>query len=398
MSGEALRRFRFAPVLTATIVTVLLLLLVRTVATVFVLLFVGVLGSLYLRALATVIERRTRLPEPLPFVAALLLTISAVAALVSILVPPVVQQLQQLYAVLPDYIAGWEAWLDRLATRYPALREAIGPGENKIVRVIYDRVAESIGGLVPRALGVVHAAINVVAVVVMAIYLSINPALYREWLIALFPPSHRDFTRDVLAELGNTLRSWIVGLILAMVVLGALTAVGLYALDVPFWLPFGLFTGLAFIVPFFGTIVSTVLPALFVLNGPGFGTFGPVGHSILVLLLGTVIHVLEANVVAPLIMSNKVKLPPVLLLVSVLIMGQLLGPLGLIVAVPTLAVLMVLVRKILIGGVYEGGVRREARDRQRVLRVPAPGGGVTVAATAAAVDVIAIAERGNGTT
>jgi predicted PurR-regulated permease PerM len=147
-------------------------------------------------------------------------------------------------------------------------------------------------------------------------------------------------------------------LIEAMIVLGALTAIGLYALNVPFWLPFGLFTGLAFIVPFFGTIVSTILPALFVLNGSGIGAFGPVGHSVLVLLLGTVIHVIEANVVAPLIMANKVKLPPVLLLVSVLIMGQILGPLGLVVAVPTLAVVMVLVRKVLIVGIYEGGVSR----------------------------------------
>ncbi len=358
MTAETPRRFQFAPLLTATIVTVLLLLLVRTAATVFVLLFVGVLISLYLRGLAAVIERRTRMPEPLPFVAALALTIAAVVALVGVLVPPVVQQTQQLYAVLPDYIAGWEAGLDRLAERYPALREAMGPGENRLVGALYDRATESIGGLVPRAIGAAHVAINLVAVLVMAIYMSLSPALYRDWLITLFPPGYRSFTRDVLADLGTTLRSWIIGLMEAMVVLGALTAIGLYALQVPFWLPFGLFTGLAFIVPFFGTIVSTILPALFVLNGAGIGSFGPVGHSVLVLLLGTVIHILEANVVAPLIMANKVKLPPVLLLVSVLIMGQLLGPLGLVVAVPTLAVVMVLVRKVLIGGVYEGGLHR----------------------------------------
>jgi predicted PurR-regulated permease PerM len=357
LNVDSLRRFRFAPILIATVLTVLILLLVRSVANVFVLVFIAILISLYLRGLAAVIERRTKMPEPLPFVAALTITIAAVVTLVSVLVPPVVQQTQQLYTVLPDYIAGWEAGLDRLAERYPALREAMGPGENRLVGALYDRATESVGGLVPRALGVAHVAINMVAVVVMAIYMSLSPALYRDWLIMLFPPAHRSFTREVLADLGHTLRSWIVGLIEAMIVLGALTAIGLYALDVPFWLPFGLFTGLAFIVPFFGTIVSTILPALFVLNGAGIGSFGPVGHSVLVLLLGTVIHVIEANLVAPLIMQNKVKLPPVLLLVSVLIMGQILGPLGLVVAVPTLAVVMVLVRKVLVGGIYEGGVR-----------------------------------------
>ena len=45
----------------------------------------------------------------------------------------------------------------------------------------------------------------------MGIYLSLHPALYREWLIALFPPIHRDLVRDVLRDLGDSLRSWIVG-------------------------------------------------------------------------------------------------------------------------------------------------------------------------------------------
>ena len=94
----------------------------------------------------------------------------------------------------------------------------------------------------------------------MAIYLSLHPALYREWLIALFPPIHRDLVRDVLADLGDSLRAYIVGQLLTMTFLGAITAIGLLVLDVPFSLPFGIFTGLVAIVPFFGTLLSTTLP------------------------------------------------------------------------------------------------------------------------------------------
>jgi predicted PurR-regulated permease PerM len=391
--GETLRRVRFAPILTATVLTILLLLLVKSAATVLVLLFVGILISLYLRALSGVFERRLHLPDPFSYVAALGVTITFVVALLWVLVPPVIEQTQQLFNVLPDYIAGWEAGLERAMVRYPGLREIVGPGDHRILRAIYDRVADTFGGVVPRALGVVHGAINVFAVGVMAIYLSLHPALYREWLIALFPPIHRDLVRDVLSDLGATLRSWIVGQLFAMFVLALLTAIGLYALRVPFWLPFGIFTGLVAIVPFFGTLVSTVIPALFVLNGPGFGTFGPFGHSVVVVLLGTVIHLIEANVVAPVVMSRKVDLPPVLTIVSVLIMGRLLGPMGLIVAVPTLAAVMVIVRRILITRIYEGqGFRRTTRERPLLLRVPAPGGGVLVPSLAP-VDVIAFAEQ-----
>jgi predicted PurR-regulated permease PerM len=239
----------------------------------------------------------------------------------------------------------------------------------------------------------VHGAINIFAVMVMGIYLSLHPALYREWLIALFPPIHRDLVRDVLGDLASTLRSWIVGQIIGMIVLATLTAIGLYALKVPFWLPFGIFTGLVAIVPFFGTLVSTVLPALFVLNGTGYAGFSPFGHSMLVVLLGTVIHLVESNVVLPLVMSKKVDLPPVLSIVAVLIMGRLLGPMGLIVAVPTLAVVMVVVRRILITRIYEGqGFRRTTRERPLLLRVPAPGGGVLVPVDPT-LDPIALAER-----
>jgi predicted PurR-regulated permease PerM len=391
--GETIRRVRFAPILTATVLTILLLLLVKTVANVLVLLFLGILISLYLRALAGVFERRLRIPDPFAYITALVVTIAAFVILLWVLVPPVVEQTQQLFTVMPDYIAGWEAGLERWMVKYPGLREIVGPGDHRILRAAYDRVAETFGDVVPRALGLVHGAINVFAVMVMGIYLSLQPGLYREWLIALFPPIHRDLVRDVLSDLGGTLRAWIVGQLFAMFVLATLTAIGLYALRVPFWLPFGVFTGLVAIIPFFGTLVSTTLPAMFLLNGTGIGTFGPMGHAVLVILLGVVIHLIEGNVVAPLVMSRKLDLPPVLTIMSVLIMGTLLGGMGLVVALPTLAALMVIVRRILITRIYEGqGFRRTTRERPLLLRVPAPGGGVVVPATAP-VDVLSYAER-----
>jgi predicted PurR-regulated permease PerM len=172
-----------------------------------------------------------------------------------------------------------------------------------------------------------------------------------------------------------------------------LTGIGLYILDVPYWLTFGIFTGAVAIVPFFGTLVSTILPALFVLAGNGVWGFGPGGHATLVILLGVVIHLLEGNLVMPLITANRVHLPPVLTIMSVLIVGKLLGGVGLVVAVPLLAVVMVVVRRILVNRIYEGhGFRRTARDRTLVLRVPAPAGGILVP-DGPPPDMIALAER-----
>jgi predicted PurR-regulated permease PerM len=177
-----------------------------------------------------------------------------------------------------------------------------------------------------------------------------------------------------------------------MTFLGAITALGLYLLHVPYSLPFGIFTGLVAIIPFFGTLFSTTLPALFVLTGPGFYGFTPLGHALLVVGLGVIVHLIEGNLVSPLVMSKKVDLPPVLTIMGVLVIGRLLGGMGLIVALPTLVAIMVIVRRILITRIYEGqGFRRTTRERPIVLRVPVPGGGVLVP-PGNVVDVVSAAE------
>ncbi|HKO16747.1 MAG TPA: AI-2E family transporter [Gemmatimonadaceae bacterium] len=374
--------------MTATVLTVLLLWLFKTVANVFLLLFLGILISLYLGAVAGWFERRLHFPQRLAFTLALLLNVAGIAILLWILVPPVIAQTQALIRVLPDYITNWESGIERGIARIPALREYWQPGQHRILHLLYDQMTASFADVTTKVIGIVHAAIIVFSVAVIGIYLSLHPALYREWLIALFPPIHRDLVRDLLGDLTDTLRSYIVGQLLSMSFLGLLTTIGLWALGVPFFVAFGIFTGLVAIVPFFGTLLSTLLPALFALNSPNGGT-----RALLVVLLGVVIHLIEGNVVSPLVMSKKVDLPPVLTIMSVLVMGQLLGGAGLIVAVPTLAALMVIVRRILITRIYEGqGFRRTTRERPLVLRLPAPGGGVLVPA-GPPVDVIAIAEH-----
>jgi len=376
VSAEALRRFRFAPLLTATVLTVLLLWLFKSVAHVFILLFLGILISLYLGAVTDWVRQRLKVPDRLAFGVAIVFTLAALAGLFWILVPPVIEQTQQLVRVLPAYITTWEKGIETAISRMPGLRDFWRPGEHRILRAVYDQLASQFNDVVPKVVGIVHGAINVFSVAVMGIYL------------ALHPPIHRDLVRDVIGDLGDTLRAWIVGQLTAMAVLAVLTAIGLYLLGVPYWLTFGVFTGLVAIVPFFGTLVSTLLPALFVLNTPNGGT-----RALAVIALGTVIHLIEGNLVAPLVMSKQVDLPPVLTIMSVLVIGKLLGGIGLVVAVPTLAVLMVIVRRILITRIYEGqGFRRSTRERALVLRLPAPGGGI-LSPPGPPADVLAVAER-----
>ena len=388
MSGEgAARRFKFAPILTATVFTVVLLWIAGKVSHVLLLLFLGIMISQYLLALSGVLHRRLRLPEGWSLAAAVFVSLGALALLVWALVPPVIAQTQELVRVLPTYITGWESAIDRLVARVPALASVYTPGQHKLILAVYQQVTGQFGNVVPKVIGIVEVAISIFSVFVMGLYLALHPALYREWLIALFPPIHRDLVRDILTECGQSLRAYIVGLLLTMTFLGTLTAIGLSVLHVPYALTFGVFTGIATIIPFFGTLVATALPALFVITAPDGGA-----RALWVVVVGIAVHLIEGNIVSPHIISKQVDLPPVLTIVWVLIIGTLLGPLGLLVAVPALAVIMVVVRRILLTRVYEGqGFRRTTRERALVLRLPASEGGVIVPRTT--VDVVSALER-----
>jgi predicted PurR-regulated permease PerM len=354
-------------ILIATVFTLLLLLFLYSVAEVLLLFFIAVLFGIYLSAIIDWCQQRLNMPRVGGLFVALILTTLAGGSVFYLIVPPVLQQTQELIAAMPTLMAQWEVSLLDLARRQPFIGQMLGPlgPDESYTGAIVSQVSGYFRGVVPYLFSGITFMIHFISVLVMGIYLALRPAMYKEGFILLAPPLHRELVRDILSDLGRTLKAWIVGQILAMTVLGVLTWIGLELLDVPFALAFGVFTGAVAIVPFFGTLFSTLLPAVFVL-----GTDGAL-HALWVVLLGVGVHVFEANIVAPMIMERQVHLPPVLSILAVLIMAHLLHLVGLLVAVPVLCVVMVIGRRVYVHRVLEGkGFRRAIRDRPIELRIP----------------------------
>lgn len=374
--------------LAAAVFTVLLLLFVYSVADTLLLFFVAALLSLYLGAVTDFFARRVRIPRRWGLLLAVVLTTVGLVGIGWLIVPPVLEQTQGLISALPGLLTSWREGLLELGRRYPILGQLF-PSPDQTVAYATEALGNLGGyftGLIPYLFGGINFLIHLVSVLVMAVYLTLRPALYREGIIVLVPPVHRDLARDILSDLANTLRAWIVGQILAMLVLGSLTWVGLVLLDVPYALAFGVFTGLVVVVPFFGTLVSTLLPALFVL-GSGSGV-----QALLVVLLGVVVHLFEANFVHPVIMERQINMPPVLSILSVLVMAELLGAVGLVVAVPVLATAIVIIRRVYIHRLLEGrGFRRFVRDSP--VEVHLPEGAVLAHPSAADLSIPALLER-----
>jgi len=310
--------------------------------------FIAALIAVYLSSLTDILCRRLRVPRGVGLALSALASIGGLAGVAALLVPAVASQVQDLVAAIPQYVASLDRWVGRLAMDYQFLHDTgIASSENGLVtRAISDAIEFARRGVFDYATVTGKVVIDGAAVVVMAIYMARNPAVYRDGIVQITPPRHRAVTLGILNDLGATLRAWVGAQLLAMVVLAVLTGVGLWLLSVPYWLAFAIFTGVAVLVPFFGSIVSTLVPALLVLPDRGPLVFFAVA------MVGVVVHVVEANIVHPLIMQHRVALPPVLTILSVLVMGALGGLLGLLVSVPALATVVVVVRHLLIYQTY----------------------------------------------
>jgi predicted PurR-regulated permease PerM len=195
---------------------------------------------------------------------------------------------------------------------------------------------------------------DMVAVLVIAIYLVAAPELYVNGGVSLVPPAHRPLALRVLDETGRNLRRWLLGQLADMVVVGGLSAIGLDLLGVP--VPFALATlaGLLTIVPYIGAITAGLVAVIVALTqGWAVAAWAAV--------VFTVCHAVEGYIVAPVVQHHLVRLPPALIVAAMTIGAAMFGALGVILGTPLVVAAIVVIRLVYIEHIL--GDRRPARAR-----------------------------------
>jgi predicted PurR-regulated permease PerM len=170
-----------------------------------------------------------------------------------------------------------------------------------------------------------------------AIYIGAEPELYYKGMLHLFPHTARRRADEVLAAIGVSLRKWLVAQLIMMVVIGVIDAVGLSLLGVKAALALGLLAGLLEFIPLLGPILSAI-PAI------AMGFLDSPQKALFVALLCWGVQFLEGHILAPLLMKRGVDLPPVVTLIGLAVMALVFGFLGMVVAVPVLAAVMVAIK------------------------------------------------------
>ena len=195
--------------------------------------------------------------------------------------------------------------------------------------------------VVPVVSGVASTFLNILIVFFLSIYFMTNPRGYEDGVIRLLPIFYRRRGREIIDRLDLALRGWLESTLLAMVFVGVATWIGLGLLGLPEAAALGVVAGLLAFVPTFGTLVAAVLAvAVGIIQEPQ-----NVG---LIILVTYFISLIQSQVISPLLVAGRINLPPALVLLAQIIFGLLFGFLGLLLAVPLAAILMVIVQEVYI--------------------------------------------------
>ncbi|QQS45117.1 MAG: AI-2E family transporter [Acidobacteriota bacterium] len=168
-------------------------------------------------------------------------------------------------------------------------------------------------------------------------YLLADYSAMRERADRLIPPRFRPITSNLLGQINQVLSSYVRSQLFIALVMGSLYAAGFLALRVPMALTLGFLSGLLNFVPYLGTLTGMGLSLTFVaLDGAG------LGRLIGVLAVFITVQSIEGYYLTPRLLGSRLNLHPLWVLMGIMIGGNLFGLLGIILAVPVIAVAKVL--------------------------------------------------------
>lgn len=298
-------------------------------------LFFGVLVGVFFSAFTGWLEKRGGLPRLVALGLVLLALTGLTVGFWILLWPILSEQLSTVGRDLPQVAQQATEWVQ---AQYRSVAGEVGATgsdvEEEVRSRLSDQVGSLLGGAMPILNSVAGALTGLLLVLVIGIYTAARPGLYRKGFLRLVPPAQRDRVAEALDRSEHSLRRWMIGTLINMAVVAAMVFAGLWILGVPAALALAVIAGVFEFIPFIGPIIAAV-PAIAVAL-----TVSPV-MALWVTLLYVVIQQIEGDVIMPVVMRGAAELPPALTVFFQAIMAVIFGFLGLLLAVPILAVVIV---------------------------------------------------------
>jgi predicted PurR-regulated permease PerM len=285
---------------------------------------------------------RRVMPRGLAILVTFLGMIGLVTLTLVFLVPLLVRQLRNFILITPaiannanDFLLGL---IEPLAESglLPIPAEDVMAG---LVQNLFDRAREIIEGLLGGLVGFISGALNIGIVVFgmlfVAVYLLADVRKVKATFLKAAPKRYRRDALDLWEAFGVSLSRYLGGLLFVVVIQGVLAGLALWILGVPYAILLGAWVSLTAIIPYLGAFLGGIPAVLVAL------IFESPTIAVLTVVVYVLIQQLEGNFLTPRIQGRALHVHPVIVLLAVIGGGQLAGLVGVIFAVPALAVLRV---------------------------------------------------------
>jgi len=186
-------------------------------------------------------------------------------------------------------------------------------------------------------------------------FLAVEPQVYRNGLVKLLPFPWSERLGEAIDEAAHSLSGWLIGKVIAMVVVGVLTTVTLMLLGLPSALALGLLAGILEFIPLVGPLLSAIPAGLIAIQ---------MGYDKLLWVVAIYfgLQQVESNVLTPLVQQKTADLPPVLGLFAIVAAGSLFGPIGVVFGAPLAIVVMTLVKRLYVQDVLSRDVEPTSKN------------------------------------
>lgn len=294
-------------------------------------LFAGILFSVVVHGFAEFLADRTPVPRK----------VAALGSFVGLFVllgltmwwsgPRIGDQFARLLERIPEVVSD-------LGTRIEETDWAAGLLERLTSLDFLSNGQDALGGVTQVFSTVTSAATSTLVILFVAIFLSFNPSSYRNAVLDLAPEGERrERLREVLDELGRTLRLWMKARLISMAVVGILTGAALAIAGIPLAFALALIAAVLAFVPFIGPLLA-VIPAVLIGLGEG------VDSALIVVAIYSGVQFLESYLIDPVLEKALISLPPAFVIIFQVFMGTLFGLMGVFLATPMAVVVVVLVQ------------------------------------------------------
>ena len=266
-----------------------------------------------------------------------LVVISIFGALLFFFLPPLLDDVAQLYKALPQ-IARDSTLLTPVYERFPSVTEAL-KGNFSFNDILPGSagVASNIGSKVIGTASMIFKGFaGFILMIVLSFYLAVQEDGITNFLRLVCPPKHEEYVVSLWKRSRHRIGLWMQGQLLLGVLIGIFVYLGLAIFGIKYALLLGVVAAVFEVIPVFGPIMAAV-PGVVV----GFSYTPSTGFFVLAFYV--IIQQFENHLIYPLVVRKIVGVPPLLVIIALVVGGQLAGFLGIILAVPAVTIIVELV-------------------------------------------------------